>query len=327
MLFGLTVPLTKVALGWLDPAWLTVVRFTLAAPVLAVAGRGALRAACSPRVLAWGAAGYGGMVLLQNAGVERTSVGHAALVFGAVPALVAVIAALAGRGATGPLGWLGFATALAGVGLVAGSGGDASALGDGLVLLSALLSAAFVVAQAGLLRGRDPVALTAVQMTAAALVALPVALAGGLPAVDGTQEQAAAVLALVVAGTLLPFALFAFGQARVRPQVAGAFVNLEPLVGAAVAVAAFGEPVGAAQGAGALAIVAGIALSSARPAPAPAPAGLSASCTARATRRGSPSPRRPRRARFAAPRPRAGGPARPGRPSAGSSRAARAPAR
>ena len=33
--WGLTVPMTKVALGWLDPAWTTVVRFGLAAPVLA----------------------------------------------------------------------------------------------------------------------------------------------------------------------------------------------------------------------------------------------------------------------------------------------------
>jgi drug/metabolite transporter (DMT)-like permease len=44
--------------------------------------------------------------------------------------------------------------------------------------------------------------------------------------------------------------------------VAGAFVNLEPAVGVAVAVVGFGNPFGAAQVAGALAILGGIGLSS-----------------------------------------------------------------
>jgi O-acetylserine/cysteine efflux transporter len=63
-------------------------------------------------------------------------------------------------------------------------------------------------------------------------------------------------------GTLAPFTLFAYGQARVPAGIAGAFVNLEPLVGAAAGAAAFGDPVGLSQAAGAAAIVAGIALSS-----------------------------------------------------------------
>ena len=262
VLFGLTVPLTKLALAWLDPAWLTVARFGLAAPVLAWIGRKGLREACSLPVLAWGGVGYGAMVLLQNAGVERTSVGHAALVFGAVPALVALLAALAGRGSTGPRAWLGFAIALGGVALVAGAGGGGSLSGDAIVLLSALCGAGFVVAQGELLEGRNPISVTAVQMAAATLVALPVAVADAPAPLTG-GGAAAAVLALVVLGTLLPFALFAYGQARVRPEVAGGFVNLEPLVGATVAVLAFGDSFAAAQVAGGLAILVGIALSSA----------------------------------------------------------------
>ena len=71
-----------------------------------------------------------------------------------------------------------------------------------------------------------------------------------------------AVLALAAGGTLLPFTLFAFGQKRVSAEVAGAFLNLEPLVGAIAGAAAFGDPVGLAQIAGGAAIVAGIGLSS-----------------------------------------------------------------
>lgn len=261
LLFGVTVPLSKVALAWLDPAWLAAVRFGLAAPLLAIVARRGLRGAASPAVAAWGAAGYGGLVLLQNLGIERTSVVHAALILGTVPALVALITVLTGRSSAGPLARVGFAVALGGVTLVAGSGGAASPAGDALVLAAAVLSALFTVAQADLLAGRDPAAVTAVQMAGATALTLPVALAGGLPAGGAAPAALAAVAALVVAGTLIPFALFAYGQACVPAETAGAFVNLEPLVGAGVGILAFHDPLGAAQTAGALAIVAGLALS------------------------------------------------------------------
>ena len=121
------------------------------------------------------------MVVLQNLGVERTSVTHAALIFGAVPALVAAGSALTGRSVAGPAAWSGFAVALGGIALVAGSGGESSALGDGLVLASAVLGAALIVVQGELLEGRDPVAVTAVQMGAAGLFALVFALPTSLP--------------------------------------------------------------------------------------------------------------------------------------------------
>jgi O-acetylserine/cysteine efflux transporter len=135
-----------------------------------------VRGAASPAVLAWGAAGYGGSILVQNAGITRTSVSHAALLVGATPVLVAVVAALRHRSVAPPVAWTGFAVSFAGVGLVAaGGGGGATVAGDGLVLASLGFSASFTVAQAHLLPGRDPVAVTAVQFLAATLTALPVA--------------------------------------------------------------------------------------------------------------------------------------------------------
>src|ERR1700753_716717 len=83
MLWGTTVPLSKVALAWLPAGWLTVARFGLAAAVLLVLlsrntrraqararargaavrpgreRRSATRRAATPLVLASGAAGYG----------------------------------------------------------------------------------------------------------------------------------------------------------------------------------------------------------------------------------------------------------------------------
>jgi len=280
LLWGLTVPLSKVALGWLDGGQLTLVRFGLAAPVLAILGRGRLREAAKPAVLRSGAAGYGAVVMLQNLGIERTSVSHGALIVGAVPAIVALIVTLrgaqrrrrarSGGAAVGGRAWAGFALALAGIGLVAGGGGgDASLAGDALVLASVLLSSLFVVAQPTLLRGRDPVAVTAVQMAAGALLALPTAAASGLPHAPASLTPVLALVALLGFGTLAPYALFAYGQSQVAPQLAGVFLNLEPLVGTAAGALAFGDPFGSPQLAGAAVILLGIALSSspARPRP------------------------------------------------------------
>jgi O-acetylserine/cysteine efflux transporter len=188
LLWGTTVPLSKLALQWLPPGWLTFARFGIAAAILlAAASRPWLRAACTPPVLASGAAGYGGSVVMQNAGIARTSVSHAALLIGAVPVLVAVIAALWDHSVARPVAWVGFAVSLAGVGLVTGGGGGgATAAGDGLVLASLVLSATFTVGQARLLRGRDPVAVTAVQFLGAALAVLPFSVVTeGMPAVPG----------------------------------------------------------------------------------------------------------------------------------------------
>ena len=103
------------------------------------------------------------------------------------------------------------------------------------------------VAQGRLLEGQDPAAITAVQFLGAALAALPFAVgtegAPPVPPAGGAGLLAVlAVVGLTAAGTLAPFTLFAYGQHKVPTEVAGAFLNLEPLVGALVVVAALGNP-------------------------------------------------------------------------------------
>ena len=270
-LWGVNVPLTKLALAWLGPGWLTVVRFAVAAPVLGVVGRRGLRDALSARMLASGAIGFGAVIVLQNAGIQRTSVSHAAMVVGAIPVLVALIAAGLGEAVTRPLTWAGYAVALLGIALVAGAaGGGATAHGDLLVLGSVVLSAAFIAIQPRLLAGRDAAALTAVQFAGGALVALPVALlTEGIPHGPAGPLPALALAALALAGTPLPFWLFAFGQARVPADLAGAFVNLEPVVGAAAGWLVLGEPASLGQIMGVATVLAGIAMSIAPSKPPP----------------------------------------------------------
>ena len=264
VLWGTTVPLSKLALGWMAPGWLAFARFALAAVILLVASRSRLRGAWSPAILISGGLGYGGSVLLQNLGIERTSVTHAALLIGATPVLVAIIAAALRHSVARPLAWAGFGLSLAGVGFIAsGRGSGSTPGGDGLVLAAQLVSACFTVSQARLLRGRDPVAVTGLQLLSAAVMVLPVALLTEHH-MAGPASPAAllATFGLVLAGTVGPTALFAFGQSKVAADVAGAFLNIEPLVGAILGMALFADPLGPAQVAGGLAIVAGIGLSS-----------------------------------------------------------------
>ncbi|HEX9063622.1 MAG TPA: DMT family transporter [Streptosporangiaceae bacterium] len=265
VLWGTTVPLSKLALEWLPPAWLAAIRFAIAAAALiAIAGPGRVRRACRPGLLAAGAAGYGGSVLLQNVGITRTSVSDAALLVGAAPVLVAVIAAAWHRSVARPLAWGGFALSLAGVGLVTGlHGTGSSASGNALVLISVLISSVFTVGQSRMLEGRDPIVVTAVQFLGAALATLPVAaLTEGAPPAPGRITPVLIVAALAACGTLAPFTLFAYGQTRVAAEVAGAFVNIEPVVGAVAGVTLFGNPATTGLAVGGAAILAGIGMSS-----------------------------------------------------------------
>src|SRR6202042_3685049 len=121
----------------------------------------------------------------------------------------------------------------------------------------------FTVSQARLLRGRDPIAVTGLQLAAAAAAVLPIALVTEHhTAGPGTMTALLATIGLVVAGTVLPTSLFAFGQSRVSADVAGAFLNLEPLVGAIMGIVLFAEPAGPGRVAGGPAITVGIGLSS-----------------------------------------------------------------
>jgi drug/metabolite transporter (DMT)-like permease len=267
--WGTSVPLSKAALGWLSPAWLVAIRFGLAAVVLLLAvDRAALRKAMRWPILAWGAVGLGGSVLVQNLGLDRTSVTHGALLIGTGPVIVAGIAAAWHRDVARPVAWAGFVVSLGGVVVVAfGGGGGATGAGDALVLASVLIVAAMTVAQGRLLAGQDPAAVTAVQFIGATVAVLPVAVCtGGLPAAPPAGGAGLlvvlAVIGLTLVGTLAPFTLFAYGQHAVSTEVAGAFLNLEPLVGALAGVVAFGDPAGARLLLGGAAIVGGIVMSS-----------------------------------------------------------------
>ena len=115
LLWGTTVPLTKLALEWLPPAWLTVARFGLAAAVLLAVAGSRVRGASSPAVLAWGAVG----LRRVDPGPERRD--HPDQREPCRPArrrhpgAGGGVAAVHHRRAAPPVAWTGFAVSFAGV--------------------------------------------------------------------------------------------------------------------------------------------------------------------------------------------------------------------
>lgn len=150
-----------------------------------------------------------------------------------------------------------------GVVLAAGSGGQASLLGDGMVLFSSVLATLYVITQASVSAQQRAVAVTAVQMLAASLATLPLAVLSGPVRMPSQAAPVLALVGLVVIGSLVPFILYAWARPRVTDAVAGAFFNVETLVAMLAGALAFHNPMDLRQALGMAVILGGVAVVSA----------------------------------------------------------------
>jgi drug/metabolite transporter (DMT)-like permease len=258
--WGLGFPLGKMVLRETDAAHMVLLRFAVAS---AAALPFALRRAetrtlfRSPWVLTAGLL-YGVAFLVQFEGLARTSVTLAALLVGAMPAMIAVAARVMGEPVS-RASWVGVIAATAGAALIAGKPGAAgSALGVALCLGSLVIFLAWLLVLRRAPKPPTPMAIPAVTMIVAGAVLLPVVLVmHGPPRLDLSPAAWAGLIGQGVVATLLATAAWQFGAARVGSAAAGVFVNIEPLMGATLGVALFGDHLNFALVAGGLLILAG----------------------------------------------------------------------
>jgi drug/metabolite transporter (DMT)-like permease len=260
LLWGLGFPLGKVALRETDAAHLVLLRFafaSLAAAPFLVRSAEARRLFRNPAVLASGAL-YGLAFLVQFEGLSRIDVSLAALLVGAMPALIAVAARLLGDPVS-RLSWIGVAAATLGAALIAGRPGpNGSSLGVILSLLALLIFLAWLMLLRRAPKPSDPLALPAVTMVVAAATLLPVALAlHGAPNLLLSPAAWGAVSGQGLFCSFLATAAWQYGAARVSHATSGVFINLEPLMGSVIGVALFGDALTASLVAGGTLIVAG----------------------------------------------------------------------
>lgn len=258
--WGMGFPLGKFVLTETSSAHMVLLRFAVAAVAAApfALARAETRALFrSPVVLAAGAL-YGVAFMVQFEGLAHVSVTLAALLVGAMPALIAVSAKLLGEKVS-RASWIGVAAATLGAALIAGKPeGAGSPLGVALSLGSLLIFLAWLIVLRRAPTAPTPMAIPAVTVIVAAFTVLPIALfMHGPPRLDLSLPVWAAIVGQGVLATLLATAAWQFGSARVDAASAGVFINIEPLIGACVGVMLFGDHLTFALGFGGLLIIAG----------------------------------------------------------------------
>lgn len=252
--WGLTWPVNKAAVEMLSPLWVMALRTVLAALVLfaLVAARGQL--ALPPRgdlpvLLSITLLHMVGFGLLATWGLTRVPAGRSTVLAYTTPLWVTPGASLfLGERLT----WrraLGVAIGLVGLLVlfnpVAIDWSDrAAVIGNGAILLAALLWAASILHIRGHRWRTTPFALVPWELLLATLILVPVAIAaGGAPAAEWDVRLVALLLYLAVPGTALAYWAIAMAS-RNLPAVTTSLGSLAtPVVSTIVATLWLGEPV------------------------------------------------------------------------------------
>jgi drug/metabolite transporter (DMT)-like permease len=259
VLWGLGFPLGKLVLNETDAGHMVLLRFAVAAVVALpfALKRETLTLFRSPVVLLGGAF-YGLAFLVQFEGLAHVSVTLAALLVGAMPALIAISARLLGESVS-RVTWAGVAAATLGAALIAGKpDGAGSPLGVALSLGSLLIFLAWIVVTRRAPKVADDMGMPAVTVIVAAATVLPIVLLmHGPPKLDLSPVTWTAIVAQGALSTLFATAAWQYGLARVGSASAGVFINIEPMMGAVLGVMLFGDNLTVALVIGGLMILAG----------------------------------------------------------------------
>ena len=269
-LWALSFVLNDVALDYVAPTTVAAGRWmvtaTLALALLAKRHQtGAFRTGLRVDFRGFAVLSLVGVTLLyglQIVGQSRTTAVNTGLLANTVPVFTALLAVTFLHERIRAVGWLGIAVALVGAWIVS-SGGlrldvDAtSALGDLLVLLSALAAALYFVLGARLLRGYPPLVVTAAAATlGAATLAVVAVIAGGEN--RWTWQAVAAIVALGVGPGLLSNLWWWETVTWLDAGRAALYVYLIPLITMVFAVVLLGETISPAQLAGAALLLGGV---------------------------------------------------------------------
>lgn len=260
LFWGLGFPLGKLALREVAPAHMVLLRFAVASIAslpFALGGAEARALFRSPAVVAAGVL-YGLAFIVQFEGLAGVTVTLAALLVGAMPALVAVAAWAMGERVS-RASWMGVAGATLGAALIAGKpGGAGTPVGIALSLASLVVFLGWLILAKRAPATRSPLAVPAVTLVVALLAILPVALVlHGPPSLAIGPVAWSGIIGQGLLSTFFATAAWQYGAARVDSASAGVFINIEPLFGALVGITLFGDPAGLALIAGGVLIVIG----------------------------------------------------------------------
>ena len=265
MTVGSTVIASKLLAGSIAPFLATALRLALALPVLLALAwlRGERWPALTRRdgalLTLQAAAGSVGYTAFLVAGMAHLPAADAGVLIGTLPAMAALFSAVVLGERPGARLWLAVLLATGGVMAVAWNGMSLIASpGVPLVLAAVVCESAFILLHKRMARPLPPLAQATAMTGLGLLVALPFA-AFELPAATLPPPMALAAVAwYALVPTVGGFLLWYAGAARVAGSEAAAFTAVAPLTAVALAALWLGEPVGAQQALGALAVLLGI---------------------------------------------------------------------
>ena len=270
VVWGLSIPLTKLALRDIPPLTLTALRYGFAAPLFApFLFRRPLPSRRALLLMAGlGALGVGLGQIAQMLGVQRTSAAVATVISATIPMFVV---ALAARRLGQPIRAsqaLGLVVALAGVAVVAAEGPAPTATltvsaiaGDLLVLLSAICIALYYVHGAEVSARHSVIVMAGWSSIFGAVFLLPFAAAElAVSPVRFTAVGLGVALYLAALVTVAGMWVWLHCLRLLPARIAAASQYAQPLVGVAASAALFDESIGAAFAAGTALVLAGVAL-------------------------------------------------------------------
>lgn len=267
IIWGSSFILGKIALRELDVPHMMLYRFLFASVAfipLLMRARPQFRGSEWITVLVAAAIGVPVQFLMQFEGLAHTTASHASLMIGTAPVLVAIGGFFVFHERLRAVAWLSLAVSTAGVVLIVSGGGgaissgQATMSGDMLVLFSMFSATVWVLASKHLMMRHSPVAVSGtITLIGTVMLAAWVLARDGMPPSGMHTSTWIAVLALGVIATTCTTVLWNWGLSHTDAGRAGAFINLEPVVGAALGVSLLHESLGPWAIVGGLLIVAG----------------------------------------------------------------------
>jgi O-acetylserine/cysteine efflux transporter len=272
VMWGLSIPVTKLGLQSLPPLTLTALRFVIAVPLLMifVLGRPRMPLQALLPIAGLGVLGIGVGQVAQTLGVMDTSASLATIISATIPVFIVVFAAVRLKQSISSRQKLGLFAAFTGIAMVAladGKGFDdlfrSSAIGATFVLLSAIAIAFYYVWSVEL-TNQYGTATVAAWSTAFGLLALLPSAGWEISCAPFviTWEAIAAAVYLGAAVTVAGLFLWLNTLRVVPARIAASVQFLQPIVGVAASAAIFGDKMGTLVIAGVILVLAGVALTS-----------------------------------------------------------------
>jgi len=272
LVWGLSIPATKLALQDLPPMTLTAVRFLVAVPLMLIVSARHLRVPrrAIPNIIALGVMGISLGNVAQSFGVQGTSASVGTIISATIPVFVVILAAVRLHQPVTARQWMGLLAAFGGIALVAfGSGSEVddssktTVAGVGWMLLSAAAIAFYYIWSAELTAHYGTLPVATWNMLAGLITILPLAgweIAHSTVPVQLTTQALWMTVYLGVVVTVAGLLLWLHLLRTVPARIAASVQYLQPVIGIAASATIFGDSLGLLFTFGVIFVLAGLAL-------------------------------------------------------------------